>query len=181
MDNPPRYRVIAIDESSYWANEITAITGRIAGVYVVNFAELTHCASLRGSYWAEFVCNITEHYVREPDGYENGKPVWDSDFATDSPDDYARSVALCEAWHGPFHGLTYENGGETGSYIDEGLKEPENSLIDVVEAGWTENPADMSDDDADAYRQQRDAAAMEAAQEYMANGEDWASIAPWNK
>lgn len=177
----PRYRVVAIDETDNWDPAITAITGRIAGVYIINFAEVTHICSLRGSYWAEFVCNITEHYIREPDGYRGSEPIWDMDFAAEYPEDHARSVALAAAWGGPFYGLTYENGGESGMYVDEGFPEPDGDLIDVEGAGWDENPADMEPEDAERYRRERDQAAYEAASEYMANGEDWSDIAPWNR
>lgn len=177
----PRYRVIAIDETRNWADAITAITGRIAGVYVVNFAEVTHLCSLSGSYWAEFVCNITEHYVREPDGYDNGAPIWDMDWAAESPEDFARSKALCEAWNGPFYGLTYENSGEPGMYIAGTFPESEGDLIDLEGAGWTDDPSAMEGEDADKYRRERDQAAMEAVAEYMANGEEWSDLAPWKQ
>jgi hypothetical protein len=171
----PRYRVIAIDETQHWNHKITAITGRIAGVYIVNFAEMTHICSLRGSYWAEFVCNITEHYIREPDGHDGGDSIWPDDDA--ESDGVARGKALEAVWNGPFYGLQYE-GGES-CYIDEGFPEPTGDLIDVASAGWDENPDDTSD--PDEYRQQRDQAAQEAVAEYMANGEEWEDIAPWKK
>lgn len=175
---PPRYRVVAIDETSNWADSIIAQTGRIAGVYIVNFAEVTHLCSLTGAYWAEFVCNITENYIREPDGYNSGVPIWDQEFITDEPEAYARSVALLEAWGEKYYGLAYENGGEPGMYIER-LAEPDGDLIDVVDAGWGEDPDET--DDPDEYRSQRDKAAQEAVQEYMSNGVDWSDIAPWNR
>lgn len=175
----PRYRVITIDETHNWDESITAITGRIAGVYLVNFAECIHICSLEGSYWAEFICNITEHYIREPDGYRDGKPIWDDEFAADHPEDHARSVALCKAWERPFYGLQHENGGESGMYISARYPEPDNSLVDVVDAGWDEDAEEMEVEDAEQYRVDRDRAASEAVHEYMANGEDWQDIAPW--
>ena len=177
----PRYRVIAIDQTEHWDPAITAIVGRIAAVYIVNFAECVHICSLTGSYWAEFVCNITEHHYREPGGHNNGEPIWDMDWAADSPEDFARSVALNDAWNGPFYGLQYENGGEPGMYISERFPEPDGELIDLEGAGWIENPEEMEGDAGEEYRRQRDEAAREAVQEYMNNGEEWEDIAPWNK
>lgn len=180
----PRYRVIAIDETEYWDAAITAITGRIAGVYIVNFAEVTHICSMRGSYWAEFVCNITEHYVREPDGYNGGEPIWpslnDDDDYPGAGDDIARGKALAAIWHGTFYGLQYEGASDASRYLDEGFPEPDNSLIDVAACGWDADPSEMSDDDAEKYRKERDDAARGAVSEYMCNGEDWTDIAPWN-
>lgn len=176
----PRYRVIAIDETEYWNPEITAIVGRIAAVYIVNFAETTHICSLTGSYWAEFVCNITEHPYRAPDGHIAGSPIWDSDWAVDFPEEFARSLALYEAWGVPFYGLEYENGGESGMYISESFREPDGDLIDLDSDDWDQDTSEMEPEEAAKYRRQRDHAAHEAVHELIANGEDWQSIAPWN-
>lgn len=175
---PPRYRVIAIDETENWDAAITAITGRIAGIYIVNFAEVTHICSLRGSYWAEFVCNITEHYIREPDYYNAGVAMYEE---ADDFEGVARGKALAAIWKGPFYGIAYEGGNESSMYLDEGFPEPDNSLIDIAtDSDWNENPAEMTAEDAEEYRRQRDNAAQEAVSEYMANGEEWDDIAPWN-
>lgn len=176
----PDYRVIAVDETHGWADEIVAITGRIAGVYVVNFAEVTHLCSLEGSYWGEFLCNITENYIREPDGYNGDSPIWDMDFAAEHPEDHARSVALEKAWGGRFYGLQYENGGERGSYFNR-LDPAKGSPIDMEGAGWDEDTSEMDEEAAEEYRRQRDEAAFDAAREYENNGEDWSDLAPWNK
>lgn len=178
---PPRYRVVAIDETSNWADDVTAIVGRIAGIYVINFAESVHLCSLEGSYWAEFICNITEHPYREPDGYNCGQPIWDMQWAAENPEEFERSKALLAAYGKPCYGLEYDNGGESGMYVSGRFPEPQDSLIDLTGAGWDDDPDTMSPDDAEKYRRERDEAAYEAAREYMSNGEDWQSIAPWAK
>lgn len=161
----PDFRVVAIDETHNWDEAITAITGRIAGIYLINFAEVTHICDLTGSYWAEFICNITENYIREPDGYDGGKPIWDSDWEEDAdPADVARSKALEAAWGGSFYGLTYENSGEPGMYISERTTFAKRSA-----------PVEVDPDSDDPARD-----ALESVQEYMANGEEWADLAPWN-
>lgn len=161
----PDFRLVAIDETSNWAEDITRHTGRIAGVYLINFAEVTHCCEITPSYWAEFVCNIFENYFREPDGYDSGTPIWDDSAFEGDPELEARSKAI-EAAADPFVQLQYENGGVEGSYYHchaiDGLKKSAPVEVDPE-----------SDDPA------RDA--MEGVQEYMANGEEWADLAPWNQ
>lgn len=159
----PDFRLVAIDETRYWSEEITKHTGRIAAVYLINFAEVTHCCEITPSYWAEFVCNIFENYFREPDGYNSGTPVWDDDAFDDDPELKARSEAI-EAASGPYGQLEYENGGEPGSYYHcHGIDKLKKSA-----------PIEIDDDSDDPARD-----AMEGVQEYMANGEDWADLAPW--
>lgn len=162
----PDFRLVAIDETRNWAEDITQHTGRIAGVYLINFAEVTHCCEITPSYWAEFVCNIFEHDFREPDGYDSGKPIWDDSAFEGDPEYKTRSEAIEAAKREPYISLQYENGGEDGSYFHchsiDGLKKSAPVEIDPE----SDNPA-------------RDA--MEGVQEYMANGEDWADLAPWNK
>ena len=175
----PDYRVIAVDETHCWDESITAITGRIAGVYVVNFAELHHICSLSGSYEARFLRNITERYIREPDGYEAGEPIWPDDM---DPDDLARSQALVAAWNGPFYGLANENAGEEWAYFDErSLDASKGSKIDMEAAGWADEDSfdGWTDEQRQAYRKGGDDAAFDAALEYERNGEEWEENAPW--
>lgn len=180
---PCDFRVFAIDETDNWPDDVTAITGKIAGVYVANFADVIHIASFRGSIWAEFVCNITKHYIREPDGYRGKEPYWEDI----EPDDWLvtsgtieRSKALVKAWNGPFHGLTYEGANESSHYLDEGFSPAKSSPIDMASCGWDDWSDCTTDDDREAFRDQRQKAAMEAVQEYMSNGEEWDDLAPWN-
>ena len=180
----PDYRVITVDETAHWDDAITAITGRIAGVYVVNFAEVTHLCSMTGSYWGEFLRNITENYIREPDGFAHGQPIWDDEFIKDSPEDYRRSLALASVTQGACYGITYENGGESGSYFDERALDPsKGSKIDMEGAGWVDEDSfeGWTDEQRDTYRKERDQAAFDAAREYENNGEEWDDIAPWAK
>jgi hypothetical protein len=67
---PPDFRVIAVEETRNWDPKIIEHTGRMAGIYLVNFAEIVHICDFTGSYYAKFICNISENYVREPDGYD---------------------------------------------------------------------------------------------------------------
>lgn len=173
----PDYRVILIDETHNWDESITAITGRIAGAYVVNFAEVTHLCSLRGSYWGEFLRNVPENWMRGPDGYSAGVPIW----GDDDSEGTERGKALFDATGDDWHSLQYENGGESGCYLDEGLDPANGSPIDMEGAGWDDDTAEMTPDDAERYRKERDEAAYEAAREYECNGEEWEDIAPWNR
>jgi hypothetical protein len=163
---PHDFRVVAIDETHNWDEAITAITGRIAGIYLIDFGTVTHLCSLDGSYWAEFVCNVPEHYIREPDGYDGGKPIWDDEWAAEHPEDFARSKALVEAWNGPFYGLTYEGGNESSHYISE-------------RATFRKRSEPMDGIDPDSDDPARDA--MEGVQEHMANGEEWEDLLPWKE
>jgi hypothetical protein len=174
----PNYRVFAIDESENWAPEILAITGKIAGVYVVNFNEVTHLCSLEGSYWAQSVCNITENYVREPDGYNGGVPIWPDDLG--DCEGVERGKALAEIWRKSgesFYGLAYV--GAEDCYLSGRIKPVKTSPIELDSDEWGADLSTMTESDAEEYRRQRDKAAMEAVSEYMANGEDWADLAPW--
>jgi hypothetical protein len=163
----PDYRVIAIDETANWDPAIIAITGRMAGVYIVDFSTIHHICSLSGAYEARFLRNISEHYVRAPDGYSAGTPIWDDSFAADSPDVHARSVALAAAWNGPFYGIENEGGDEEWRYFDErSLRACDGAPIDL-------SGCDPDDDLAES--------AYEAAREYECNGEEWETLAPWNR
>jgi hypothetical protein len=161
---PPDFRVIAVEETRNWDPKIIEHTGRMAGIYLVNFAEIVHICDFTGSYYAKFICNISEHYVREPDGYDGGKPVWDDSWLEwAEPEVIARSQALAAISAAEFK---YENGGEDGHYISE-------RGFDREQGEKIENP-----DSEEPFTEE---AAMEAVQAMMANGEEWEDLAPWKK
>jgi hypothetical protein len=176
----PDYRVIAIDETSNWDEKIVAITGRIAGVYVVNFAEVTHLCSLTGSYYGQFLRNISEHYVRAPDGYNAGVALWEVD--SDDCEGTTRGKALLAACGKDWDEVIYDNGGEDGAYFEERSLDPaQGSPVDLSGTEWAEEPADLNEAQAETWRQQRDEAAYEVARYLECNGEEWEDIAPWRK
>jgi hypothetical protein len=161
---PPDFRVIAVEETRNWNPKVIEQTGRMAGIYLVNFAEIVHICDFTGSYYAKFICNISENYVREPDGYMSGNAIWDKEWEREAdPIEVSRSKALFALKADNFK---YENGGEDGHYISEhGFNREQGEKI--------ENP--------DPEEPLTEDAAMEAVQALMANGEEWEDLAPWKK
>lgn len=92
---PPRFKLVALDETHCWSDEVVAVTGRIQGIYLYDESRAIHCAELTPSYWLLFLYNVSENPIGDYEGDENPMvPGFDS--ATE---------------------FEHENGGEHGIYV----------------------------------------------------------------
>jgi len=57
----PDLYAVKIDETQYWDGGIKEKAGKIWGVYLVDKSEVTHLASLQGSYYLYWLYNIVEN------------------------------------------------------------------------------------------------------------------------
>lgn len=63
----PRFRAVAIDETRDWNEDITAVMGRIKGVYVYDAARVVHMCEITPSYELAFVSNEPEALFPDED------------------------------------------------------------------------------------------------------------------
>lgn len=90
----PNIKLVAIEETGHWADEIAAVVGRVFGIYAYDERICTHLCSITPSYWLWFVENVFEKH-----------------FEDESPELQQIDVQSMTD-------LMYENGGERGGYYD---------------------------------------------------------------
>lgn len=59
------FQVIAINETSYWNEQIVAHTGRIYGLYLVDLDRKVHCCEITPSYELYFIESVTEATISD--------------------------------------------------------------------------------------------------------------------
>lgn len=89
----PRFRLVAIDETDNWVDEVKAITGEIQGVHLYDENAHTHLCEVTPSHWLEFLFNAPQNSIGDGDDERPQVPGMDA---------------------GRFE---YENGGEYGCYM----------------------------------------------------------------
>ena len=58
----PDLYAVKIDETQHWRDDIKEKAGKIWGVYLMDKSEITHLASLEGSYYLYWLYNIVENF-----------------------------------------------------------------------------------------------------------------------
>ena len=61
----PLLRLVYLDETEYWQEDIVKFAGRIAGVYLYNAHLQTFCCEITPSYEMHLVGYLTEHTVND--------------------------------------------------------------------------------------------------------------------
>jgi hypothetical protein len=122
----PNFRLVALDETSNWSDDVTAVTGRIQGVYIYDDSRATHCCEITPSYWLEFMYNAPENAIGDGDG---------------DPDDDRPSVPGFDT----ATSFEYENGGEYGKYVHC-------HSIDALDDAMKHDCGKVSPKDLEGYR-----------------------------
>jgi hypothetical protein len=58
----PDFYVVKLEETENWRDDIQEKAGKIWGVYLLDKSEITHLASIQGSYYLYWLYNIVENY-----------------------------------------------------------------------------------------------------------------------
>jgi hypothetical protein len=58
----PHFYAVKLDETENWRDDIQEKAGKIWGVYFYDKSEITHLASIQGSYYLYWLYNIVENY-----------------------------------------------------------------------------------------------------------------------
>ena len=130
---PPRFKLVALEQTEFWKQDIIKITGRAMGVYLYDETLTVNCCEITPSYELHFLYNQFENYVGEDD-----KEAMEA----------LRKVADCD-----YSELERESGGENVEYhqtrsIDSQpahrVSEVNQKWVDGIVAGY-DQPLSMDD------------------------------------
>ena len=70
----PDFRVVKLDDTKYWHEDIVALAGRIWSVYLVDVSTYVYCCELTPSYCLEFIGSTWE---RSPEDSSEAEKLWE--------------------------------------------------------------------------------------------------------
>lgn len=112
LSNKFRFKVVRIDETDMWSEEIQKRASKLTGVYIYNNDEQTYCCELTPSFWLEFIHTEPKNY---PEDEQDREQLLDELETTDSDISHYRHVRDVERLNPKIFG-DFENMDEAREY-----------------------------------------------------------------
>ena len=127
----PDFRVIAIEETEHWREDIVEITGRIWRLYLVDFNEYTYLCEVTPSVFAWHLYGVSENRI--PDEHDDiWADVW-SGILLEESDYFRPAYAESKVIH------EFENERDYDlSFYDWGSESGYREMIDSILEGYRE-------------------------------------------
>ena len=88
MTKEPDIKVVAIDETHHWREDIQEAAGKIYRLYLVDFSTKTHIAEWTPSMFAWHICGVSHERIEDDDLYMD---IYHGTSYTDESDYFSRS------------------------------------------------------------------------------------------
>ena len=131
---PQELRVVALDETGDWTEEVRTLAGTIYGIYLYDSTEVTHLCEVTPSYHLRRVATEYSNFLAEKDREAMDGYIWDC--MRDDQDMYLHCSDVDKL---PFETISME--GEYSDYADQ--HEPAEAYERFIEEGidrYNSNP-----------------------------------------